>query len=392
MARRKRIIGIHTPTYALSDHGRRVITGLLRYVEEHPTLAVCDFRYAHENELIGSPPWTGKVDGMVIAVGRQQGLTAWLKRGKVPVVVVVADLADSGLASVITDPRSIARLAADHLLEGGYQKVAFVGYKKSDGSHRRRKALEEELARRGIRLRSLEIDTVPTGTPEDIEDPARLDKKLVSLLSNSKKPLGVVALNDGVAAMIVRLAHDLKLKIPDEVGVLGVDDTDAARISDPPISSIRTPGEQIGYRAAALLHQMMDGRQPARRIMEVPAIEVVARRSTAGWQRAKVTDIERAREYIRQHACDGVRLRDVASAVRIPVRTLELQFKAAVGHSLGEEIRNVRLARAKHLLETTELTTQRIAALVGYSHYSYLNRLLRDDLGLTPIEYRNQHR
>lgn len=385
-------IGIHADSW--TEYSRRVLQGLLNYMEEYPTIQVRDFRYSsNDPNLVGNPPWAGKVDGAIVSTSWMPGVVSWLKRGRVPVVLAGGDLIDSGLVSVYTDVHSVGHLAAKHLTDVGYRNVAYVGYQKSDGSKRRRDGLASELAKEGIQLKAVALKEIPNDTVDKLETPT-LDttNKIKKLLDKSPKPLAVVALNDRIGEMILQCAHELGLSIPDEVGILGVGDTEYARMSDPPLSSLQTPGVEIGYRCASLLHAMILGQSPKETVFEVPAQTVVARRSTVGWKRAAVTDIERAQEYIQKHACEGIRLKDVATAVRIPIRTLEIEFKKQTGRSMGEVIREVRLERVKQLLETTNLSTQRIAAMVGYSHYSYLNKLLRDELNLTPSQYRRQQR
>ncbi len=385
-------IGIHSASW--TEHSRRVLQGLLNYIEEYPNIQVRDFRFSsNDPNLVGNPPWTGKVDGAIVSAGRNPGITTWLKRGKVPVVVAGGDLIDSGFVSVYTDVHSVGRLAAAHLTEAGFEHIAFVGYQKSDGSKRRRDGLSDELTKRGIKLKAVALKEIPVDTVDDDSEISESTvEKIQQLLEKSPKPLAIVALNDVVAEFVAKIALEMGLSIPDEIGVLGVGDSERARMSDPPLSSVHTPGVEIGYRCASLLHSMILGNTPKETVFEIPAEQVSARRSTTGWKRAAVTDIDRALNYIREHACDGIRLKDVSSAVRIPIRTLEIEFKKQIGRSMGEVIREVRLERVKHLLETTNLSTQRIAAMVGYSHYSYLNKLLRDELNVTPSQYRKQRR
>jgi LacI family transcriptional regulator len=163
-------------------------------------------------------------------------------------------------------------------------------------------------------------------------------------------------------------------------------------LASPPISSIRTNGEQIGFEAARLLHRMICGERLPRRKIAVPAVEVVARESTVGRLRAAETDIKLALAYIQETACEGIRNEDVANHVHVPLRTLELQFAASVGRTVGAEIRHVRLARAKYLLETTDMSMARVAHLVGLSSASTLTTFLRRWADITPNAYRKARR
>ena len=72
------------------------------------------------------------------------------------------------------------------------------------------------------------------------------------------------------------------------------------------------------------------------------------------------------------------------------VRTLELQFAAEIGHTVGEELRQVRLQRAKELLVRDDLSLTRVATLIGYANNTYFTRFFREHTGQTPSEFRRQ--
>ena len=81
----------------------------------------------------------------------------------------------------------------------------------------------------------------------------------------------------------------------------------------------------------------------------------------------------------------------VALAVRragIPARTLKRRFRAATGSSLIERVQNLRVERAKRLLESTRTPVDEVGAEVGYEDGSFFRRLFRRRTGLSPAQYR----
>ena len=82
-------------------------------------------------------------------------------------------------------------------------------------------------------------------------------------------------------------------------------------------------------------------------------------------------------ELIRQKACEGLKARDVAATFRCGRRMAEIRFRAALGHSILDEIRSVRRTRAEMALSPfrTQLRDE-VAALCGYSSWSSVHRLL----------------
>jgi DNA-binding LacI/PurR family transcriptional regulator len=116
---------------------------------------------------MGKPPWTGQVDGVITSAARVPKIVPWMQSGGVPVVNANADLEGTRIVSVYTDVRSIARLATEHFCEVGLRNFAYVGYRKSDGSHTRRDAFAGALAERGFSLKSYETEHRFGGTYED---------------------------------------------------------------------------------------------------------------------------------------------------------------------------------------------------------------------------------
>jgi LacI family transcriptional regulator len=244
------------------------------------------------------------------------------------------------------------------------------------------------LAKHNLDLAVCEVETFFTGTFEDFASLADVEPALVRLIRDSAKPLAVITPHDRFAVAVCRIAQLLGLTIPDDVAVLGTHDTDIARLATPPISSIRTPIERIGYEAARLLHRIMQGKRLARRLVMLPALEVVGRESTVGKRQTPSTDVQKALAFIHDKACEGIRVEDVAAHVQMAMRTFELAFSEAVGHTAGDEIRNVRLARARELLESTDLALASIARQTAFTDASSLNRFFRRWIGISATEYR----
>lgn len=81
----------------------------------------------------------------------------------------------------------------------------------------------------------------------------------------------------------------------------------------------------------------------------------------------------------------------VARAVgrsRVPERTLKRRFKSATGLSIMDYVQNLRIERAKQLLETTRMTVDEVSIACGYDNASFFRRLFRDRCGLAPADYR----
>ena len=277
-------IGLHM--IALRESSRRRIDGILEYVAEQPAFKVADFCFLGNGpDTSRLPPWLGKADCVVVDVPRQAGIVAWLRRGRVPLVAVGADLRKD-LMSVVATPRSLAKLAVEHMLKLGLRHFAYVGFRHADGSRHRHQALARELQKHGLGLNAYETEKRLAGTYEDYNSIGDVEPGLVRLISDTAKPLAVVAMNDSIAATVCRIVHDLGMKVPSDVAVLGVGDSELARVSTPPVTSIRSAGERQGYEAARLLHRIIRGEQPARRTVEINAQEYRRHGDRSDWATA----------------------------------------------------------------------------------------------------------
>ncbi len=384
MSQHQPIIGLHLPLHA--EVGYRLLRGVLDYVDQFPTITLADFCFNRDEPVPpGAPPWAGKVDGVVMGAGYDPRMEAWVKRGGAPAANAGSDLMDTSIVSTFADPVSLASTAVEHLHGIGYRNFLYLGIPKADGSRRRCVALTEQLKPRGCKLHSVEI-ALERLVGE------RIDRRVASLLKRLEKPLAIVTVNDSFATPISAIAQELGFRIPEDVGILGVGDSAAARISSPPISTIRTPQERIAYEATRLVHRMIEGRRLASKNLSVPGEELIVRASTAPKLRSNGGDIQQALDLIRRKACEGIKIPEIASQLRMSVRALELQFAAEVGHSVGEELRRVRLQRAKELLLRADLSVTRITTLIGYSDSAYFTRFFREHTGQTPSEFRRQHK
>jgi len=182
------------------------------------------------------------------------------------------------------------------------------------------------------------------------------------------------------------------VNVPDDVGVVGVDNDEVlCDLSDPPLSSVVPNTERIGFEAAALLDEMMAGKEPSIAPVLIDPKGVAARRST------EVLAIEdrhtaAAVRFVRERACDGIDVRDLLKAVPMSRSTLERRFIRIIGRSPKDEIMRVRLNRAKQLLAETNSSVEFIAEKIGFERAEYLSRIFKKKVGITPLHFRRQSR
>ena len=93
-------------------------------------------------------------------------------------------------------------------------------------------------------------------------------------------------------------------------------------------------------------------------------------------------------EMIRRRACEGISAKDVASYIGVPRRTAEMQFRAATGRSIHQEIDEVRFAKVFALLKNPRQTLDAIPDLCGFSTCVALRKAFKLRTGLSMREWR----
>jgi len=185
-------------------------------------------------------------------------------------VVLVDRGGVSEQASVAVDDVLGGRLAGEHLLGAGHERIAYVGVATP------LRQVEERL--RGVRL------AVGAAGSVDVVNAAGLTVRAGSQAAaqilagpEAGRPTAVFCANDLLAIGVLNECLRRGVRIPDELAVVGYDDIGFAATTTVPLTSVRQPRELLGRTAVELLLAQVEGR-PAQQIVFEP--ELVVRRST----------------------------------------------------------------------------------------------------------------
>ena len=197
--------------------------------------------------------------------------------------------------------------------------------------------------------------------------------------------------DDDRRALELVVACDLAgLRVPEDVAVLGCDNHWVEQgLSPISLSTVDMNFKGIGWKAASVLDQLIQGAMPPSGIIKVPPMGVVARRSTATF----ITDspaITAAVVYLREHFREPLRLAELAKHAGMSERMLESEFKRRVGRPPREELRRARLACAARLLRDTDLKLAAIAAEGGFGSAAKLCESFGKAYGRSPTVWRQQ--
>ncbi|MFB2580017.1 LacI family DNA-binding transcriptional regulator [Herbiconiux sp. P15] len=190
-----------------------------------------------------------RVSGLLITpVGPVVGRLDRLRARGIAVVLVDRHADAEGFSSVSVDDVQGGRLAARHLLETGRERLAFLGGPVDLPQVRHRlQGAREEAARRGtapievVELRAMDVDSGRAGA-----------ERLLGRRA-AERPDAIFAANDLIALGVLQALVRARLRVPDDVALIGYDDVFFAANAAIPLTSIRQPAHEMGETAARLL-------------------------------------------------------------------------------------------------------------------------------------------
>lgn len=292
--------------------------------------------------------------------------------------------------SVVPDDLAVGVLAAQHLYGCGYRRFAFAGLATAWAMDRYA-GFVEEVRRRGS---PFPVQTNATGGSDaDFPSPSQVSRPdhVRGFVRSLSHRTAVFAAHDALARRLVDEAVEAGLRVPGDLAVLGVDnDPLCCQTGTIPLSSVDTNLRRVGFLAALALDGLLRGEAPAAVVRKVAPLQVVRRQSTSLFAHDD-PDIAAALRFLYEHACSDIGVDDVCRHVALSRRNLEQRFRSVVGRSPAEEIRHVRIDRAKSLLTETDLTLQEITRRCGYRHLPALAAAFRRLTGTSPAAYRRQH-
>jgi DNA-binding LacI/PurR family transcriptional regulator len=189
--------------------------------------------------------------------------------------VVLVDYPHERLPAVHTDDVAGGRLATEHLLGLGHERIAFLGdfehnYHGFTSSAMRRVGYQQALCAAG-----LEVDMELVRRASHGREPAAVLTR--ELLDLADPPTAIFAASDTQAMGVLEAADELGVGVPDDLAVVGYDDIEVARYTG--LTTIAQPLEESGAVGAHLLLSALDGGEtPGRQL----PIRLVVRSTTSG--------------------------------------------------------------------------------------------------------------
>ncbi|MGP9784337.1 LacI family transcriptional regulator [Arthrobacter sp. MYb229] len=220
-----------------------------------------------------------RVAGVLISPMHSDLSRLWrIRESGTPVVLVDRGSGDRSFSSVSVNDVEGGRIAVQHLVELGRKRIAFVGGPQSIEQVRHRlEGAQSVIA--GASDASLEY--LPTKQLSVIEGRAAGER--IVAMAPGQRPDGVFAANDLLALGILQaFVMSGKLKVPEDIALVGYDNIAFAESAVVPITTVRQPAEEIGRTAVDVLLREAEAGENAVREQFVFTPKLVIRASTTG--------------------------------------------------------------------------------------------------------------
>ncbi|MFF2847210.1 LacI family DNA-binding transcriptional regulator [Streptomyces sp. NPDC058001] len=231
----------------------RVVSGVIGYLRPRAMHPVLMFAETDETrDQVVSYLRQGNADGaLIVSTHAEDPLPALVAEAGIPAVLFARPATPVPISFVDVAHQDGARLAAEHLLARGRRRVATItGPLDVLAGQDRLAGFRDAMARRGHAYVRVAEGGFTLASGEDA---------MRRLLAEHPDLDGVFAANDLMAQGACLVLREQGRRIPDDVAVVGFDDSSAATACRPPLTTVRQPVEDMAAAMARLLHERLTG-------------------------------------------------------------------------------------------------------------------------------------
>lgn len=272
--KRTKVVGLLVP-----DVSNPFYADIVRSIEDRSrelgfTVMICNTdNEAEKEKMYVSLLISQRIDGLVVASAfRSTGLLEELMGQGIPIVLIASEIPKLSINTVTVDDYKGGYLAASYLLSLGHRKMAIIA-ENIRSNKPRMAAFKDAMQEAGLRL----PDSYVIQTEARVQKGYESAKQLFSL---QERPTAIFACNDLLAAGVMQAAKEAGVNIPQDLSVVGFDNTVFSTTTSPMLTTVSQPIKEMGAKVVELLVEEMEA--PAsfkKRLLFSP--ELVIRQSAA---------------------------------------------------------------------------------------------------------------
>ncbi|NLS12193.1 helix-turn-helix domain-containing protein [Vibrio sp. SM6] len=270
-------------------------------------------------------------------------------------------------STVVVDNQQMVRLVLGQFIKNNISNVAYY----LDPSE-----LEQEWAKERVACFASSANELEFKYHDDVFE----------LLNKRVFPIGIYCATDRAARKLSNYCIDRKISIPNQVSIIGTDYDDAERtISPVPLTSIDLSPYMLGQRC---LEVLLKAKSTKQRLHEKYLPQKLMNESSTQSEENQDDIVNQALYYLHNNYHRNIKVKQVTEYCRVSRRTLDNRFYFAKGMTVHQYLSDLRIAKSKELLRTSNNSIESIALQCGYPNQSYLYQVYRKLFGYTPYTYR----
>lgn len=214
-----------------------------------------------------------QVDGCLIIAGdRIEEETYKLDHSNIPCVGIDIELMGSTSSYVMTDNQKVSSQVVEYFHSHGIRDVAFIGGPDdSTISNIRKDAFIHFMNR-------FEMNIEPNWIKHGDYFKESGYWQMKQILAEGPMPQAVYTASDMMALGVLKALKEANLSAPEDIKVIGCDDIEACRYSEPPLATVRQDKEKIGELSARMLHKLINEKKEVNAMLVEP--ELIIRESS----------------------------------------------------------------------------------------------------------------
>lgn len=223
-------------------------------------------------------------DAIILMCVNRQSFELVLRDMGLPTLLLFPNAMDENSSSLLMDNLEGVRLAVNHLVDMGHERIAFLHGQGCQGWYMLHQEERIEGFYRAIRERGLLVPNSFVKYGGFSDDEGR--QACHELLTQNNPPTAIIC-NDYNAKGVMQAIRDKGLRIPEDISVVGFDDVALASETIPPLSTISVGWGNIATQAIEAISEMLAGNYEFGRMIRTP-VEMVVRNTTAPRRKGSV--------------------------------------------------------------------------------------------------------
>ena len=366
---------------AMGWYDHRLHQGIARYAQEQGWHLCADVT---KEKVI---PWGWNGDGILAWLGAGDDLADFVIQAKKPTVDFSFRRPHLPFPRVLADHVGAAHLAAEHYLVRGMRHFMFYSAVDNWSFEEVGRAFVSEVGQAGFDCAWIRWHHSPEFTTGHLQWKHKR-RWLAVQLKQARKPLALLTATDDHALEAIEVCESAGLAVPEQVSVIGVDDSllavDAMRT---PISSVDRNLGVVGYQGAGLLDRLMRGKPAPREPIRVPPAGLITRKSS-DLLAVNHPGVARGLRFLLQHHHEPIGVEDMVRAAAMSRRGFHQAFLEHIGRPPGHELQRMRIEHAKKLLAQPGRKMKTIGEACGYPHANSFWFAFKQATGMSPEQYR----